>query len=106
MILNGNGPALSAVCVTLSVISVLLVLLRCYVRVYLVRAFRYDDWLLIVALVSNGEAEFRCNANQSLVVFYSAICVRDVSSPLWARGVRLDIEHPPQNSQYTDDNSV
>jgi hypothetical protein len=46
-----NGNQLIGVSVAFFVITYLSVILRCYVRIKITRAFSIDDWLMITSLV-------------------------------------------------------
>src|SRR5690242_16265278 len=47
-----NGPMLLAQVAPIYAIAALVVLGRCYVRVLIVKSFRWDDWTMLVCLVS------------------------------------------------------
>ena len=46
-----RGPELVAVNITFTVAAIIANMLRCYVRVFMVRAFGLDDWLMSLATV-------------------------------------------------------
>ncbi|RSL61736.1 hypothetical protein CEP54_006105 [Fusarium duplospermum] len=52
MAVENRGPELQAVCYTLATAAVISTLLRCFVRVRLVKNFGFDDWCMCTALVS------------------------------------------------------
>jgi hypothetical protein len=45
------GPALNVIAVLFMVLAYVFVGLRIYVRAYLLRAFGFDDWLMVLCLV-------------------------------------------------------
>lgn len=65
-----RGPEIVAVDIVFCALAVLVVLLRCFTRARLVKAFGLDDWLMIVAAVSI-ETNFapRTQAPNSSTVF-------------------------------------
>ena len=48
-----NGSQLVAISVTFLVLTYLSVILRCFVRIKITKAFNMDDWFMLVAQVSN-----------------------------------------------------
>ncbi len=48
---ENRGPGLLGVNIAFSVITCSIVLLRCYTRAVIVKAFGADDWIMIVATV-------------------------------------------------------
>ncbi|KAJ4324374.1 hypothetical protein N0V84_003935 [Fusarium piperis] len=52
MAVENRGPELQAVCYTLASAAVISTLLRCFVRVRLVKNFGFDDWCMCTALCS------------------------------------------------------
>jgi hypothetical protein len=52
MAIQNRGPELQAVCYTLSIAAVIVLSLRVFVRVRLVKNFGFDDWCMCSALVS------------------------------------------------------
>lgn len=49
-----RGPELQAVCIALLVLAVVATALRCYTRVFILRAFGLDDGVMVFATVSYG----------------------------------------------------
>lgn len=49
---ENRGPQLLGVNIALSIITCSVVLLRCYTRAFIVKAFGADDWIMILATVS------------------------------------------------------
>lgn len=49
-----RGPQLIAVVAVLLVFSLTATILRCYVRISLVKAFGVDDYLMVFAMVRDG----------------------------------------------------
>ena len=47
-----NGPTLLAQVAPIYAIAALVVLGRCYVRAVIVKSFRWDDWTMVMCLVS------------------------------------------------------
>ncbi len=48
---ENRGPQLLAVNIFFSTLTGIIVLLRCYTRVVIVKAFGADDWIMLVAMV-------------------------------------------------------
>lgn len=48
---ENRGPELLAVNIVFCVLTGIIVLLRCYTRVFIVRAFGTDDWIMLAAMV-------------------------------------------------------
>jgi hypothetical protein len=51
MAIEDRGPQIEAVAITFIILSWIAVCLRCYVKVYIIRLFRIDDWLAVLSLV-------------------------------------------------------
>lgn len=51
MAIENRGPEVEAVAVTFLVLSWVAVGLRCYVRLFMKKLFRIDDWLALISLV-------------------------------------------------------
>lgn len=51
-----RGPQLIAVVSVLLAFSLTAIILRCYVRISLVKAFGVDDYLMVFATVSDGSS--------------------------------------------------
>jgi hypothetical protein len=51
-----RGPQLIAVVAVLMAFSLTAIILRCYVRISLVKAFGVDDYLMVFAMVSHGQS--------------------------------------------------
>lgn len=51
-VIENRGPELFAIDVTFMVAAIIASSLRCYVRVFMVKAFGRDDWLMLFATVS------------------------------------------------------
>jgi hypothetical protein len=49
--MSDRGARIAGVTTALYALSVVAVGVRCYVRVYLIRSFGYDDWLIVATLV-------------------------------------------------------
>lgn len=49
--IEDRGPQLRAVAVSLYALTLLALLLRCYARLAIVKAFGSDDWMMLVAMV-------------------------------------------------------
>jgi len=52
-----NAPEILAITSTFFGIAAAVVLLRCYVRVFMLRIFKFEDWLMLLAMVC--EIRFR-----------------------------------------------
>lgn len=50
-----RGPQLIAVVSVLLAFSITAIILRCYVRISLVKAFGVDDYLMVFAMVGDGQ---------------------------------------------------
>lgn len=59
MVAENRGPELLAVNIVFCVITGCIVILRCFTRIWLVRAFGVDDWLMVLASVSNPPKRIR-----------------------------------------------
>jgi len=51
MAVPNRGPELLAVNIAFVTTAILACLLRCYVRLFMVKAFGRDDWLMVIATV-------------------------------------------------------
>jgi hypothetical protein len=51
MAIENRGPQVEAVAITFLALSWAAISLRCYVRFFMKRLFRIDDWFAVVALV-------------------------------------------------------
>lgn len=51
MAIENRGPELQAVACTLVSVAIVSTLLRCYVRVFKVKSFGFDDWCMVFAVV-------------------------------------------------------
>jgi hypothetical protein len=51
MAIPNRGPQVEAVAILFLTLAWISVTLRCYVRVFITRLFRIDDWLSILILV-------------------------------------------------------
>ncbi|CAH0040409.1 unnamed protein product [Clonostachys rhizophaga] len=51
MEIDNRGPPLQVVCYVFGVLALVATLLRCYVRVFLVKSFGVDDYFMVLALV-------------------------------------------------------
>lgn len=49
-----RGPELQAVCIALLVLAVTATALRCYTRIFILRAFGLDDGVMVFATVRFG----------------------------------------------------
>ncbi|PNH44913.1 hypothetical protein VD0004_g2861 [Verticillium dahliae] len=49
--IENRGPTLQAVAVSLLVAAIISILLRCYVRIFLIKNFGVDDYFMVVAMV-------------------------------------------------------
>jgi hypothetical protein len=61
MAVPNRGPELQAVGYILIVSAAITLMLRCYVRVFLVKSFGLDDWAMCVAMVRTRKANARGN---------------------------------------------
>lgn len=59
---DNRGPALLGVNIALSIVTCTVVLLRCYTRTFIVKAFGVDDWLMVFATASNIVSRFQTNS--------------------------------------------
>ncbi|KXH46580.1 integral membrane protein [Colletotrichum salicis] len=75
-----DGPRITAVCLTFTIIALLLVCLRWYVRTTLVKAVGYDDWVIIVSWL--GACGY-------------TVC--SVIQTKWGLGITSLEDMPPQN---------
>lgn len=50
--IENRGPTLQAVAVSLLVAATISILLRCYVRIFLIKNFGVDDYFMVVAMVN------------------------------------------------------
>lgn len=48
---ENRGPELLAVNIVFCSLTGIIVLLRCYTRVFIVKAFGTDDWIMLLAMV-------------------------------------------------------
>jgi hypothetical protein len=48
---HDNGPAVNGVTWSFLTLAVVSVILRCYVRIFMIKSFGYDDILIVVTLV-------------------------------------------------------
>lgn len=48
---HDNGPAVNGVTWSFLIVAVVSVLLRCYVRILMIKSFGYDDILIVITLV-------------------------------------------------------
>ena len=51
MAIENRGPQVEAVAISFLTLSWIAVCLRCYVKLYMIRLFRLDDWLAVLSLV-------------------------------------------------------
>ncbi|KAI1871914.1 hypothetical protein JX265_005900 [Neoarthrinium moseri] len=51
-VVENRGPELLKVCITLLTFAVIATLLRCYTRLWVVKAFGADDWTMVFACIS------------------------------------------------------
>ena len=65
MAVPNRGPELLAVNIAFVTTAVLACLLRCFVRVRMVKAFGLDDWLMVIATVSSKLAKRVHSSNSS-----------------------------------------
>ncbi|KAI3530523.1 integral membrane protein [Colletotrichum filicis] len=75
-----DGPRITAVCLTFTIIALLLVCLRWYVRTTLVKAVGYDDWVIVVSWL--GACGY-------------TVC--SVIQTKWGLGITRLEDMPPQN---------
>lgn len=54
MAIENRGPQVEAVAITFLTLSLIAVSLRCYVKFFIIRLFRIDDWLMVLSLVWIG----------------------------------------------------
>ncbi|CAG9952711.1 unnamed protein product [Clonostachys rosea f. rosea IK726] len=54
MAIENRGPELQAVGITLVSFAIFSTLLRCYVRLFMVKSFGFDDWCMLFALINFG----------------------------------------------------
>jgi hypothetical protein len=47
-----QAPMIIPVCVALTVLAVAATLLRCYVRIFMLKTFGADDWVIVFSVVS------------------------------------------------------
>ena len=51
MAIEDRGPQVEAVAITFLILSWIAVSLRCYVKFYMIKLFRIDDWFAVLSLV-------------------------------------------------------
>jgi hypothetical protein len=51
MAIENRGPQVEAVAITFLILSWIAVSLRCYVKLFMTKLFRIDDWLAVISLV-------------------------------------------------------
>jgi hypothetical protein len=51
MAIEDRGPQVEAVAITFLTLSWIAVSLRCYVKFYIIKLFRIDDWFAVLSLV-------------------------------------------------------
>jgi hypothetical protein len=51
MAIEDRGPQVEAVAITFLTLSWIAVCLRCYVKLYMIKLFRINDWLAVLSLV-------------------------------------------------------
>lgn len=90
-----RGPQLIAVVAVLLTFSLTAIILRCYVRISLVKAFGVDDYLMVFSTVSNGQTTMHytrlCVAHFSLIAddLYSVLRCMSHGRALWYRPALL-----------------
>jgi hypothetical protein len=60
MAIDNRGPQVEAVAILFLTLSWIAVGLRCYVRLFLTKLFRVDDWLAVISLVSDFDWSASC----------------------------------------------
>jgi hypothetical protein len=51
MAIEDRGPQVEAAAITFLVLSWIMVCLRCYVKLYMIKLFGINDWLAVLSLV-------------------------------------------------------
>jgi hypothetical protein len=51
MAIQDRGPQVEAVAITFLILSWIAVCLRCYVKLYMIKMFKLNDWLAVLSLV-------------------------------------------------------
>ena len=51
MAIENRGPEVEAVAIAFLTLSWIAVSLRCYVKFFMIKLFRIDDWLMVLSLV-------------------------------------------------------
>jgi len=51
MAIENRGPQVEAVAITFLILSWIAVGVRCYVKLFMTKLFRIDDWLAVISLV-------------------------------------------------------
>ena len=46
-----NAPEILAITSTFFAIAAAVVILRCYVRIFMLKIFKFEDWLMVLAMV-------------------------------------------------------
>ena len=79
-----RGPQLFGVDVFFVVIAPIAVLLRCYVRLFMVKAFGLDDWLMVFSMVSAPEdIMYLQEILQCVVILYLLLFIFHGRCTLW-----------------------
>jgi hypothetical protein len=59
--LEDRALAIFVVSAVMAALSIITVAMRCFVRLYIVRAFGWDDGLMLIALVCYCQIIFNCD---------------------------------------------
>jgi hypothetical protein len=51
MVIENRGPQVEAVAITFLILSWIAVCLRCYVKLFMTKLFRVEDWLAVISVV-------------------------------------------------------
>lgn len=71
MAIEDRGPQVEAVAITFLTLSWIAVTLRCYVKFYMIKLFRIDDWFAVLSLVCIIDPIQKLSkANYSIGVLY------------------------------------
>jgi hypothetical protein len=54
------GPVLLGINITAVILAGITCLLRCYVRLFMLKAFGLDDWLMVISTVRTTKLVHRC----------------------------------------------
>ena len=97
---SSNSPRILAIVGTLTALAILLVVLRCYVRIFVLRRFYIEDGIMVAAMVDTFRPLERCLPKYSpLPLSHSDLlrrcpCVLRRRKSSWARTVQRSYCRP------------